>query len=119
MRAVDRALLLFRLADFVERDAGVIAELESVDSGIPISMSNRVALPLAIDLLRYYAGLVTKLGGEPLSATPAVVRGAHTLTCTQRQPIGVVAQIIPWNVPLVMAVLKIGRTEPSIAWLLY
>jgi phenylacetaldehyde dehydrogenase len=108
MRAVDRALLLFRFADFVERDAGVIAELESVDSGIPISMSNRIALPLAIDLLRYYAGLVTKLGGEPLSATSEVVQGAHTLTYTQRQPIGVVAQIIPWNVPLVMAVLKIA-----------
>lgn len=104
MRAVDRARLLFRLADLVERDAAIIAELETADNGMPITLSRDIALPLAIELLRYYAGWVTKLRGETLPAA----QGAQTLTYTRREPVGVAAQIIPWNVPFVMAVLKIA-----------
>jgi len=108
MRAVDRAGLLFRLADLVERDAAIIAELETTDNGMPITLSRHMALPLTIELLRYYAGWVTKLRGETLPAAPGAAQGAQTLTYTRREPVGVAAQIIPWNVPFLMAVLKIA-----------
>jgi len=108
MRAVDRARLLLRLADLVERDAEIIAELETADNGMPITLSRQMALPLAMELLRYYAGWVTKLRGDTLPAAPGAAQGAQTLTYTRREPVGVVAQIIPWNFPLGMAVLKIA-----------
>lgn len=104
----ERARLLFRLADLLERDAGIIAELETLNSGIPISLTRYMALPLSASLLRYYAGWVTKMCGEVIPAAPGAAMGSPTLTYTRREPAGVVAQIVPWNFPLGLAMLKIA-----------
>jgi acyl-CoA reductase-like NAD-dependent aldehyde dehydrogenase len=98
-----RSRLLYRLADLVEQDAEVLAELESVDNGKPKRMAERVDLPSAVELLRYFAGWPTKIDGE----TPAV-SAPDMLVYTRREPIGVCAQIIPWNFPLMTAVQKIA-----------
>jgi phenylacetaldehyde dehydrogenase len=71
-----------------------------------------MALPLSIELLRYYAGWVTKLDGKTIPAAPGAAQGAPTLTYTRREAVGVVAQIIPWNFPLRLALLK---TTPALA----
>jgi phenylacetaldehyde dehydrogenase len=68
-----------------------------------VTVARAADLPLAVDCLRYFAGWATKLGGETL---PISVPG-H-VAWTLREPIGVVAQIIPWNFPLLMAAWKIA-----------
>lgn len=106
--AASRGRLLLRLADLLDRDASVIAEIETLNSGIPIAVSSRLALPLAASILRYYAGLTTRLGGDVIPAAPGAAGGAPTLTYTRREPAGVVALIVPWNFPLGLAILKIA-----------
>lgn len=99
-----RGQLLWKLADLLEQHTDEFAELESLDNGKPVSVARVADLPLAVDLLRYMAGWATKTLGStiPLSA------GNDFLSYTVREPIGVVAQIIPWNFPLLMAAWKLG-----------
>ncbi len=99
-----RGQLLWRLADLIEQHTDEFAELEALDNGKPVSVARVADVPLAVDLFRYMAGWATKTLGStiPLSA------GADFLAYTTREPIGVVAQIIPWNFPLLMAAWKLG-----------
>ncbi|PVH27492.1 aldehyde dehydrogenase family protein [Pararhodobacter oceanensis] len=106
--ATERARLMFKLADLMERDAALLAELETLDNGMPTVLSNHMALPLSIEIMRYYAGWPTKLDGRTIPATPGAANGAPTLTYTRREAVGVVAAITPWNFPLGMAILKLG-----------
>ena len=69
-------------------------------------MAAAVDIPNAYAMLRYMAGWATKLGGEtiePMSAPPGTFHAY-----VRREPVGVAAQIVPWNFPLLMAVLKIA-----------
>jgi phenylacetaldehyde dehydrogenase len=99
-----RGKLLWKLADLLEKHTDEFAELEALDNGKPVSVARVADIPLAVDLFRYMAGWATKTLGStiPLSAGPDV------LSYTVREPIGVVAQIIPWNFPLLMAAWKLG-----------
>jgi acyl-CoA reductase-like NAD-dependent aldehyde dehydrogenase len=96
-----RALLSF--AEAVETHADQLAELESLDNGKPVKLAKRVDLQLAAEHLRYFAGWPTKLAGEVL---PVAQPNMHCYT--RREPVGVCAQIIPWNFPLLMAVWKVA-----------
>jgi aldehyde dehydrogenase (NAD+) len=102
MDARERGRLLLRLCDFVESEAEELAALESLDNGKPIRDARAADIPLAIDCLRYYAGLADKIQGDTIP-----VRGNY-FTYTRREPVGVVGQIIPWNFPLLMAAWKWG-----------
>ena len=99
-----RGQLLWRLADLLEQHTDEFAELESLDNGKPVSVARVADVPLAVDLFRYMAGWATKTMGStiPLSA------GHDFFSYTVREPVGVVAQIIPWNFPLLMAAWKLG-----------
>ena len=99
-----RGQLLWKLADLLEQHTDEFAELEALDNGKPVSVARVADVPLAVDLFRYMAGWATKTLGStiPLSA------GHNFLAYTVREPIGVVAQIIPWNFPLLMAAWKLG-----------
>ena len=99
-----RGQLLWKLADLLEKHTDEFAELESLDNGKPVSIARVADVPLAVDLFRYMAGWATKTLGStiPLSA------GHDFFSYTVREPIGVVAQIIPWNFPLLMAAWKLG-----------
>ncbi len=99
-----RGQLLWRLGELIEQHTEELAELESLDNGKPVSVARVADIPLAADLFRYMAGWTTKTLGStiPLSA------GNDFFTYTTREPIGVVAQIIPWNFPLLMAAWKLG-----------
>lgn len=101
-----RARLLHRLADLLEQDREGMVQLESMDAGKPLSATRRQDLPAAIDCLRYYAGWADKLEGQVVSTRP------DALTYVLREPVGVVAAIVPWNFPLMNAVWKIA---PAIA----
>lgn len=101
-----REAMINRLADLLERHADELAELEAIDNGKPKGMAAAVDIPAAISQLRYMAGWATKLGGETLDGM-AMPRGAF-LSYTSREPIGVAAQIVPWNFPLLMATMKVA-----------
>ncbi len=104
MGGAQRASLIWRLSDLLMEHADELAEIETLDNGKPLRDTRQVDLPVASELLRYYAGWATKLKGETTQIGDPGDYQAYTI----REPIGVVGQIIPWNFPLLMAILKIA-----------
>ena len=102
MDASERGRLIYRLADLMEAEAGELAALETLDNGKPIRDSRAADVPLAIDCLRYYAGLADKIQGDTIP-----IKGDY-FCYTRREPVGVVGQIIPWNFPMLMVAWKWG-----------
>ncbi|HTT24268.1 MAG TPA: aldehyde dehydrogenase family protein [Candidatus Sulfotelmatobacter sp.] len=100
--ASERGRLLWKLADLVEKNVDELAELETLDDGKPIFESRYIDMPMVIDVLRYYAGLATKIHGETVNTSEAA------FTYTLREPVGVVGLIGPWNFPLLLASWKLG-----------
>ena len=100
-----RERLLLRLADLIERDAEDLARLEALDNGKPVTFARSIDLPFVLETFRYFAGWPSKLEG---SVIPLDDERSLYHTYTQRQPIGVVGQIIPWNFPLLMAAWKLA-----------
>jgi aminobutyraldehyde dehydrogenase len=99
----ERATLLLRLAQRIEDEAAEFARLESLNCGKPLARVTADELPAVADVFRYFAGAARCLSG---SATKEYLAG-HT-SMIRRDPIGVVAQIAPWNYPLMMAAWKIA-----------
>ncbi|MFI7590059.1 aldehyde dehydrogenase family protein [Micromonospora sp. NPDC049359] len=90
----DRAKYLYRIARLIQERSRELAVLESLDNGKPIKESRDVDLPLVAAHFFYYAGWADKLGHAGFGPNP--------------QPIGVAAQVIPWNFPLLMLAWKIA-----------
>ena len=101
-----RERILQRLADILEAHADELAELESIDNGKPLSFSKTLDLPVGIGYLRQMAGWASRLGGDCVN--PALLPSGAFHAYVRREPVGVVGQIVPWNFPLVMALMKIG-----------
>ena len=102
LSASERGRLLWKLADLVEKNIDELAELETLDNGKPIFESRYVDMPMVVDVLRYYAGLATKIHGETVNTFETA------FTYTLREPVGVVGLIVPWNFPLLLASWKLG-----------
>lgn len=100
----ERARLMWRLSDLLLENAEELAELETFDNGKPMHDTRAVDLPVASEMLRYHAGWATKLNGISTQIGAPGEYAAYTV----REPVGVVAQIIPWNFPLIMAVMKLA-----------
>jgi acyl-CoA reductase-like NAD-dependent aldehyde dehydrogenase len=97
-----RAGLMYTLAELIKANLGELAELESLDNGKPLAAA-KGDVAASVAHLRYYAGWPTKIEGETFPVS------ARDLFCyTLREPVGVCAQIVPWNYPLLMAVWKIA-----------
>ena len=94
MRGADRAKYLFRLARLIQERARELAVLESIDNGKPIRESRDVDIPLVAAHFFYYAGWADKLSHAGFGDNP--------------RPVGVAAQVIPWNFPLLMLAWKIA-----------
>ena len=107
-RPVDRERWLLKLADLLEAHAAEIAELETIDNGKPLVISQRVDVPSAVDFVRYCAGWATKIEGTTVEPSLPAFRKNEFFGYTRREPVGVVGAIIPWNFPLLMAVWKVG-----------
>src|ERR1700728_4524663 len=102
MRAAERGHLLLKWAELLKRHADEIIEIESLDGGKPISATTRQDFPAAIDTLTYYAGWADKITGD------VVPTRDDALTYTMREPVGVVAAIVPWNFPLMIGMWKLA-----------
>jgi phenylacetaldehyde dehydrogenase len=108
MTASERGKLIWKLADLLEKNLEEFAQLESLDNGKPLTVARAADVPLAVDLFRYMAGWATKIEGNTIPLSVPYTPGARYLAYTLREPVGVVAQIIPWNFPLLMAAWKLG-----------
>jgi len=102
-----RESLLLKWADLVEADTESLAELESLDNGKLVRYAKRIDVPATVQLIRYFAGWATKIGGTTVNVSIGIPN-TEFLAYTLRQPVGVVGQIIPWNFPMVMAALKLA-----------
>jgi acyl-CoA reductase-like NAD-dependent aldehyde dehydrogenase len=102
MAASDRARILWKMGDLVDKYNEELGTLETLDNGKPIFESRYVDMPMVAEVFRYYAGWATKICGE---TTP--VKGPF-LHYTLREPLGVVAAIVPWNFPLLLASWKMA-----------
>ena len=107
---MQRERIMHRFADLVEANADLFAELEAIDNGKPIGMAKVADIPGAISHIRYMAGWAAKSGGQTLQ--PYTLPTGSVFGYTTKEPVGVCAQIVPWNFPLLMATLKIS---PAIA----
>ena len=108
MTPSERGKLLWKLADLLEKNLEEFARLESLDNGKPLTVARVADVPLAVDMFRYMAGWATKILGHTIPISVPYAPGAKFFAYTQREPIGVVGQIIPWNFPLLMAAWKLA-----------
>ncbi len=98
----DRSNMLLKLADGIEANLEAIAIAESYENGKPVRETLAADIPIAIDHLRYFAGVIrAQEGGISQIDEDTVAYHFH-------EPLGVVGQIIPWNFPILMAIWKIA-----------
>jgi acyl-CoA reductase-like NAD-dependent aldehyde dehydrogenase len=102
MSARERGRLVRKLGDRLMERADHVARLETLHNGKPITESRQIEIPAAAECFEYYGGWSDKLMGETIP-----VKGNH-LTYTLREPVGVVAAIVPWNFPLLLAAWKVA-----------
>jgi acyl-CoA reductase-like NAD-dependent aldehyde dehydrogenase len=98
----ERGDALREIGQLLREHAQELARLETLDNGKPLKETTLIDLPSAADTFDAFAGMVTEMRGE---TTPV---GTPALSYTIHQPVGVVAQIIPWNYPLLMAAWKLA-----------
>ncbi len=98
----ERANLLLKLADLIDENKEVLAQLESIDNGKPYVRALEDDVPGVVDYFRYYAGWATKFYGQTIPYS------ADYVTFTRHEPIGVVGAIVPWNFPLNLVAWKLG-----------
>jgi aldehyde dehydrogenase len=100
--AADRAAVLLKIADTMERNLETLAVAETWDNGKPVRETLAADIPLAIDHFRYFAGVIRAQEGTLAELDE------ETVAYHFHEPLGVVAQIIPWNFPLLMATWKLA-----------
>ena len=102
LSARERGRLVWKLGERIMERADEIARLETLHNGKPITESRHIEIPAAAECLQYFAGWADKVHGETIPA-----KGQY-LVYTLREPLGVVAAIVPWNFPLLLATWKVG-----------
>jgi aminomuconate-semialdehyde/2-hydroxymuconate-6-semialdehyde dehydrogenase len=105
--APQRAAIIDKIADLMERDLHLLAEMESRDSGKPLHVSLTVDIPRAISNIRFFAGAIQHFSSE------SHAMDGIAINYTLRQPIGVAACISPWNLPLYLFTWKIAPAFAS------
>ncbi|KAI0069084.1 NAD-aldehyde dehydrogenase [Artomyces pyxidatus] len=99
----ERARLINKLADLIERDAQTLAELESLNNGKPVKIARDFDIGDSVGCLRYYAGWADKITGQSIE-----IDRNMKVAVTHPEPIGVCGQIIPWNYPIQMWAWKVA-----------
>jgi len=102
MRPADRKRLILRFASLVEAHASELATIETLEGGKPITDTSSIDLPETVETLRWHAEAADKVYDQLSPSGPGVV------SMVVREPIGVVAAVLPWNFPLMMAAWKLG-----------
>ncbi len=98
----ERSLILNKIADIIDENSEYLATIETMDNGKPIRETMGADIPLAADHFRYFAGVIRSEEGTASNVDN------NTLNLILREPLGVVAQIVPWNFPFLMAAWKLA-----------
>ncbi|MEB3049979.1 aldehyde dehydrogenase family protein [Mycolicibacter sp. MYC123] len=108
--ARERAKVLWRVADLIEEHADELAQIDSMNTGMPLTQAQMI-VPTCAEIFRYYAGWCTKLNGDAYQVQMSGgISGAHAdlHAYTLKEPYGVVGLIFPWNGPLFNACTKLA-----------
>ncbi|MCC7456737.1 MAG: aldehyde dehydrogenase [Nitrospira sp.] len=108
LRPADRERLLYRLSVLIDDHADELSALETLQSGKLNALARAIDVGSGAEFVRYMAGWATKLEGQTLQHSIPVPPGARYFTYTQREPVGVVGAIVPWNFPLAIALWKVA-----------
>ncbi|AEE14506.1 Aldehyde Dehydrogenase [Thermodesulfobium narugense DSM 14796] len=100
--AQERASILLKIADLIDKNADRLAMAETIDNGKPIRETSAIDVPLSSDHFRYFASAIRTEEGK------AVMIDKNTMSIILNEPLGVVGQITPWNFPLLMAAWKLA-----------
>jgi len=103
----ERERLINKLADLIEANQEELAQLDTLNNGIPIGGA-RGNVPYAATILRYFAGWANKLEGSTIPTSLPNTDEEKYFAFTVREPVGVAGLIIPWNAPLPLAASKLG-----------
>src|ERR671934_275830 len=102
LSARERGRLVWKIGEKLLEKADELARLETMHNGKPIFESRQIEIPASAECFQYYAGWADKIHGETIP-----VKG-NFLTYTLREPVGVVAAIVPWNFPLLLTSWKVA-----------
>ncbi len=107
MTVADRTALLFKLARIMEANATLLTELDILDNGMPSFIAG-LTTANCVEMVDYYAGAVMRIEGTTIAPPRHIAAETEALTYTLREPVGVAGLIVPWNVPLSTAILKLA-----------
>ena len=107
MTAADRGKILWKMGDLLLERLSSIAMIETLDTGKTLFDSGKIELPMAAQIFQFYAGAATKIAGRTMPSRP------DAFTFTLREPVGVVAAIVPWNFPFLLAAWKVAPALAS------
>lgn len=105
----ERARILWKIADLIEANIDELSELESLDQGKPLYVARWAEIPGAVSQFRFFAGQAMAIEGQTI--TPSITyqpAGKEMRAWTVREPVGVVAAIVPWNSPVVLTAMKLA-----------
>lgn len=106
---MERSRLLWKMADLIEANIDELAELETLDQGKPLMVGRWAEIPGAVNQFRYFAGQATAIEGRTIDTSINYQPpGKQVAAWTLREPVGVVAAIVPWNSPLVLTAMKLA-----------
>lgn len=103
----ERERTLLRFADLVEAHAEELAQLETLNQGKSIHLARAVEVGASLNYMRYMAGWATKIEGQTLDVSIPVPASARFNAYTRREPVGVIAGIVPWNFPMMITLWKV------------
>lgn len=108
MRPRERQNLMLKLADLMERDGQLLAEIECMNNGKSAHIARIMDVQLCIDYIRYMAGWATKIHGLTVSPSLPLMPDAQFHGYVSREAVGVVGAIVAWNFPLLLACWKLA-----------
>ncbi len=109
MTPAERGRLLWKLGELMEANIDELAELETLDQGKPLFVGRWAEIPGAVEQFRFFGGATSKIEGSTIpTSINYQPEGKQMFAYTRKEPIGVVAAIVPWNSPLVLTAMKLA-----------
>lgn len=107
LRPADRERILLRFTALVEEHGEELAQLETLCQGKSINMARMLDVTATVEFMRYMSGWATKIEGQTLDVSIPIPPGSRFTAFARREPVGVVAGIVPWNFPLMITTWKL------------
>ncbi|WP_068085974.1 aldehyde dehydrogenase family protein [Novosphingobium rosa] len=107
LTVAERTALMFRLARIMEAKATLLTQLDILDNGMPGFIAG-LTTANCVEMVDYYAGAIMRIEGTTIAPPRHIAAATEALTYTLREPVGVAGLIVPWNVPLSTAILKLA-----------